>query len=56
MAGGKSSLSFVFADFFGPTDRELFCFFFVFSTFSGPEIVSFALEWSPSLGALTRSF
>lgn len=33
------------------------CFvFFVFSTFSGPEIVSFALEWSPSLGALTRSF
>lgn len=33
MAGGKSSLSFVFADFFGPTDRELFCFFCFFNIF-----------------------
>lgn len=60
MAGEKVVYHLFVADFFGPTDRELFwvffVFFFVFSTVSGPEIVSLALEWSPSLDTLTRSF
>lgn len=47
MGGGKSSLSFVFADFFGPTDRELFWFFLFFQHFLGQKLFLFLSSGLP---------